>query len=356
MAERGARRSCRADRPGAAAVVRGARPALRASGRVCPARSTRRAEGPRRFQPDPSRATQRPRSARACAAAPGRGLRTREAQRSARTSGARGARAGTPRGERGRVPDRRPAAHIDATERRRAHGDDDRDRRDRGGPRTGRPARARRDAFRRTRRPSCAYRRPRAHPSRCDPGIALARGVIVPTSASAATTRRPGGSAAPPRTVIFGAISLLCAAAYAFAIVASGGDVMLLLPLAGAIVVLGICAYPTLGLFVLFASAILFEQVRLSGIEPPITETKFFVNINAYTPLPIRLSIPDLLMLVTGAALLARRRIEGERLRMGALGPAVLGYVGVFALGTIIGAARGGAWNADVALGELRAP
>jgi len=130
---------------------------------------------------------------------------------------------------------------------------------------------------------------------------------------------------------------------------------MVLLPLAAAIVVLGICAQPAIGLYVVFAAAILFEQVILVGVSP-ITQTKFFVNINAYTPLPIRLSIPDLLMLVTGAALLARRRIEGERLRMGALGPAVLGYVGVFALGTIIGAARGGAWNADVALGELRAP
>jgi len=132
---------------------------------------------------------------------------------------------------------------------------------------------------------------------------------------------------------------------------------MLLLPLAGAIVVLGICAYPTLGLFVLFASAILFEQVRLSGIEPPITETKFFVNINAYTPLPIRLSIPDLLMLLTGVALAARRfGATHQRLRMGAFGWAVLGYVGVFVLGTVIGVARGASWNADVALTESRAP
>ncbi len=41
---------------------------------------------------------------------------------------------------------------------------------------------------------------------------------------------------------------------------------------------------------------------------------------------------------------------------MGAFGWAVLGYVGVFILGTVIGVARGGSWNVDVALAEIRAP
>ena len=176
--------------------------------------------------------------------------------------------------------------------------------------------------------------------------------------ASPAVDRTPaaGRFPAPSRSSILASVALLGAAAYAFAIVDSRGDTLLLLPLAGAIVVLGICAHPVIGLFVLFGAAILLEQFTPVSIVP-ITQTKFFVNINAYTPLPIRLSVADLVMLLTIAALLVGRRgLSGERLRMGAFGWAVLGYVGVFMLGTVIGVARGGSWNVDVALAEIRAP
>ena len=179
---------------------------------------------------------------------------------------------------------------------------------------------------------------------------------MIATSAAAALTRGLARRGPPSRSVVFSTIALLVALAYTLAIIGERGDPVVLLPLAAAIVVLGICAQPVIGLYVVFAGAILLEQVILVGVSP-ITETKFFANINSYTPIPIRLSMPDLLMLLTGAALLVRGRgREGTRLRMGALGPAVLGYVGVFVLGTVIGAARGGAWNADISLTESRAP
>jgi len=179
---------------------------------------------------------------------------------------------------------------------------------------------------------------------------------VIATSAAAALTRGLARRGPPTRSFVLSTIALLGALAYTLAIIDARGDPVVLLPLAAAIVVLGIWAQPVIGLYVVFAGAILFEQVILLGVSP-ITQTKFFVNVNAYTPIPIRLSMPDLLMLLTGTALLVRRRgIEGERLRMGALGPAVLGYVGVFVLGTVIGAARGGSWNADIALTEARAP
>jgi hypothetical protein len=179
---------------------------------------------------------------------------------------------------------------------------------------------------------------------------------MASASPTAATASGPGRFATPSRSTVLASVALLGAAAYAFAIVWSGGDAMLLLPLAGAIVVLGICAHPAIGVYVLFGAAVLFEQFTPVSIVP-ITQTKFFVNINAYTPIPIRLSVSDLLMLLTIGALFVRRiGPRGERLRMGAFGWAVLAYVGVFALGTVGGVARGGAWNADVTLAEVRGP
>jgi hypothetical protein len=172
-----------------------------------------------------------------------------------------------------------------------------------------------------------------------------------------AAAREPHSHDAPRQPLVLKVLALTCAVAYAFAIVSSGGNGLLVVPLVGAIVVLGVFAHPAIGLYVLFASAILFEQFTIAGITPLTYQARFFVNINAYTPIPIRLSIADLLMLLTVAALVVQRhRANGGRLRAGAFGWAVLGYVGVFVVGTVIGAARGGAWNDDVALAELRAP
>lgn len=172
-----------------------------------------------------------------------------------------------------------------------------------------------------------------------------------------AAAPEPPAQDARRQPLVLTILALTSAVAYALAIVNSGGDVLLVFPLVGAIVVLGVLAHPAIGLYVLFSSAILFEQFTIAGIVPVTSLTRFFVNVNAYTPFPVRLSIADLLMLLTAAALVVQRlRANGQRLRAGAFGWAVLGYVGIFVVGTVIGVTRGGAWNADVALAELRAP
>ena len=152
-------------------------------------------------------------------------------------------------------------------------------------------------------------------------------------------------------------LALALAAAYAIAIVRSGGDPLLLVPLIGALVVLGVLAHPVVGLYVLFGSALLFEQFLVPGLSPITQYSRIFQNLSVYTPIPLRFSMVDLLILLTAVGLAAQRlRERPEPLRMGALGWAILAYFSVFLLGIVIGAARGGAWKPDVALNELRAP
>src|SRR3954471_21300485 len=180
---------------------------------------------------------------------------------------------------------------------------------------------------------------------------------ISRTGLVASTTRDTRDLRHPSTSSILVALSLALAAAYAVAIVRSGGDVLLLFPLIGALVVLGVLAHPAVGLYVLFGSAILFEQFLVPGLSPVTQYVRVFQNLSAYTPIPIRLSVIDLLMLLTLAGIAAQRLRAGHQpLRIGVLGWAVLAYFSVFVLGTAIGAIRGGAWKPDVALNELRAP
>jgi hypothetical protein len=154
-----------------------------------------------------------------------------------------------------------------------------------------------------------------------------------------------------------GAVALALAAWYAAAIVGTEGNILLLAPLICAIVVLAVFAHPAMGVYVLFGAALLFEQFAVAGLTPITQYARFFVNLSGYTPIPLRFSMADLLVLLTFASLLAQRlRTTHQPLRMGAFGWAVLAYVSVFLIGTVFGAARGGNWNADVALNELRAP
>ena len=161
----------------------------------------------------------------------------------------------------------------------------------------------------------------------------------------------------PSSSSVLTALSLALAAAYAVAIVRTGGDALLLFPLIGAIVVLAVLAHPVVGLYVLFGSAILFEQFLVPGLSPITQYSRIFQNLSVYTPIPLRLSIVDLLILLIAVGL-ATQRLRGRHqpLRMGVFGWAILGYFAVFLLGIVIGAARGGAWKPDVVLNELRAP
>jgi hypothetical protein len=161
----------------------------------------------------------------------------------------------------------------------------------------------------------------------------------------------------PSSSSILAAAGLALAATYAVAIVRSGGDALLLFPVFGALVVLGVLAHPAVGLYVVFGAAILFEQFLVPGLSPVTQYSRIFQNLSVYTPIPIRLSIVDLLILLTLAGVVAQRlRDRHEPLRIGVLGWAVIGYFSAFLLGIAIGAIRGGAWRPDVALNELRAP
>jgi len=171
------------------------------------------------------------------------------------------------------------------------------------------------------------------------------------------TTREVRGFQGPSASSVLAALSLALAAVYAVAIVRSGGDALLLIPLIGALVVLVVLAHPAVGLYVLFGSAILFEQFLVPGLSPITQYSRIFQNLSVYTPIPLRFSMVDLLIVLTGVGLAVQRlRARHEPLRMGAFGWAIVAYFSVFLLGIVIGAARGGAWKPDVALNELRAP
>src|SRR3954453_17489369 len=141
------------------------------------------------------------------------------------------------------------------------------------------------------------------------------------------TTREMRGLRHPTSSPVLPALSLALAVIYAIAIVRSGGDVLLLFPLIAALVVLAVLAHPAVGLYVLFGSAILFEQFLVPGLSPVTQYSRVFQNLSAYTPIPIRLSVIDLLMILTLAGIAAQRFRAGHRpLRISVLGWAVLAY------------------------------
>jgi hypothetical protein len=164
------------------------------------------------------------------------------------------------------------------------------------------------------------------------------------------TTRRRRASFA------LGLAALGLAVCCAGAIVATGGDLLLVAVLALPVVLVLVLAHPILGIYVLLAAAVLFEQFPIAGLAPITAQSHFFQNVSAYTPLPIRLSMADLVVILTALSLIARR-LSGRHLglRLGPLGWGVAAYAGAFLLGGVIGVARGG-MEAEVALNEVRAP
>ena len=157
--------------------------------------------------------------------------------------------------------------------------------------------------------------------------------------------------------VLLGGAALAIASAYAAAIVLTGGDPRLLVPPAAILMVLAVCVHPVVGLYLVFGAALLFEQFPIPGLTPLTSQAPIYQNLSQFTPIPLRLSLLDLLILLTYASWFARR-LAGERLgaRMGPFGWPVLLYLSVFAVGMVIGAARGGAWDPVVALNEIREP
>ena len=155
--------------------------------------------------------------------------------------------------------------------------------------------------------------------------------------------------------LVLGIVAFAVAILYAATIAATGGELILVAPLAVAVVVVLVIAHPVVGVYLLFGAALLFEQFPIAGLDPITAQSHIFQNVSAYTPLPLRLSIADLLLLLTAFGLIVRRLSARERLRLGPLGWGIAAYAAAFVLSGLIGVARGG-MDLEVGLNELRAP
>jgi len=147
------------------------------------------------------------------------------------------------------------------------------------------------------------------------------------------------------------------AVGYAITTMATGGSPYLVLPFAAAIAGVTLFMWPRLGLFVLFGAAILLEEWGIAGIEPITGQLHFFQNVSGYTPIPLRFSIADSLAVLTLVAWLLRRLVGANAPgRLGPLGWPMIALAAFFASGFVVGVARGGDWNVNAALAELRGP
>lgn len=155
--------------------------------------------------------------------------------------------------------------------------------------------------------------------------------------------------------LLLGGLTIVVAGAYAATLVAFEGEPLLVAPLAGALLGVAVFIRPMLGIYLLFAAALLLEQFEITGLSPLTARTHFFENLSGFSTVPVRLSASDLLAIMTLASW-GLRRIVGENapLRAGPFGWAFAAYGLAFAFGGVIGAARGGGWDAITALAEGR--
>jgi hypothetical protein len=164
-------------------------------------------------------------------------------------------------------------------------------------------------------------------------------------------------SRARRRSLIAASIAIVVAGAYAGAIVATEGDGRLVLPLVAILVVFAVLANPAVGVYMLFGAGLLFEQFTITGLAPITSQTHIFENLSEYTDIPLRMSLTDLLIVLTALSWAARLvTAKHQTARMGPFGWAVAVYLMVFGVGVAIGASRGGAWDPNATLGELRGP
>jgi len=157
--------------------------------------------------------------------------------------------------------------------------------------------------------------------------------------------------------VLIGGLAIAVAGSYAATLVATEGEPLLVVPLVGALVGLAIFTRPELGLYFLFAAAILLEQFEISGLSPLTARTNFFQNISGFSNVPLRFSACDVVAVMTLASWLMRRVVGANApARVGPLRWGIAAYLLAFAFGTVIGAARGGSWDSIAALAEARGP
>jgi len=153
--------------------------------------------------------------------------------------------------------------------------------------------------------------------------------------------------------VLIGGLAIAVAGSYAATLVATEGEPLLVVPLVGALVGLAIFTRPELGLYLLFVAAILLEQFEISGLSPLTARTNFFQNISGFSERTVALQRlrsrrrHDLGELVD-ASCCWRQRSGTLRTSRWASRPTIL----AFAFGAVIGASRGGSWDAIAALAK----
>lgn len=147
----------------------------------------------------------------------------------------------------------------------------------------------------------------------------------------------------------------MVAGAYAAGLIATDGEPLLVAPLVGALVALAVFARPVVGLYLLFGAALLLEQFEISGLSPLTAQTHFFENLTTFSVIPLRLSLSDLLVLLTFVSWGLRRLVGANApARKGPLAWAVALYGLAFVFGGVVGAARGAGWDPIVMLAEAR--
>lgn len=153
-------------------------------------------------------------------------------------------------------------------------------------------------------------------------------------------------------------IALLLVAALGYAVVTGITETpFLVLPFAMVVVSLALLVWPRLGLYTLFAAALLFEEWGIAGLDPITGQVHFFQNVSGFTPIPLRFSTADALAILILVAWLLRRLVGANApARLGPLGWPALALASFFGMGVVVGIARGGDWNVNAALAELRGP
>jgi hypothetical protein len=155
--------------------------------------------------------------------------------------------------------------------------------------------------------------------------------------------------------LMLGGVTIVVAGAYAATLLVFEGEPLLIAPLIGALVGVAVFVWPMLGLYLLFAAALLLEQFEITGLSPLTARTHFFENLSGFSTVPLRLSASDLLAIMTLASWGLRRLVgDNAPVRAGPFGWAFAIYGLAFAFGGIVGAARGGGWDAITALAEGR--
>jgi hypothetical protein len=157
--------------------------------------------------------------------------------------------------------------------------------------------------------------------------------------------------------LFLGGFVIVLAGSYSAALIASEGEPLLAAPLVGALVALAVLSRPIVGVYLLFGTAILFEQWPITGLEPLTAQTHFFENLSGFSDVPLRLSACDLLAFLTLASWLLRRAVgTSPAMRAGPLAWGIAAYGLMVVFGTVIGFARGGEWDAIATLAEARGP